>query len=89
MTQLDAIERTCLLTAALRAGESRRDDRLYHDPYAQTLVGDAGPELLAEIRSATFPDGEVRARCRAPSTSTPSAPGSSTTGCKARPPTRR
>ncbi|MGW3569175.1 SAM-dependent methyltransferase [Streptomyces sp. NPDC000941] len=59
MTQLDAIERTCLLTAALRAGESRRDDRLYHDPYAQTLVGDAGPELLAEIRSATFPDGEV------------------------------
>ncbi|MES4906580.1 MULTISPECIES: SAM-dependent methyltransferase [unclassified Streptomyces] len=59
MTQLDAIERTCLLTAALRAGESRRDDRLYHDPYAQALVGDAGPELLAEIRSATFPEGDV------------------------------
>ncbi|MER7795409.1 SAM-dependent methyltransferase [Streptomyces sp. NPDC097640] len=59
MTQLDAIERTCLLTAALRAGESRREDRLFDDPYAELLVGDAGPGLLAEIRSATFPDGEV------------------------------
>ncbi|MEU9794004.1 SAM-dependent methyltransferase [Streptomyces sparsogenes] len=57
MTQLDAIERTCLLTAALRAGESRRDDRLYDDPYAGLLVGEAGPGLLAEIRSATFPEG--------------------------------
>jgi methyltransferase (TIGR00027 family) len=59
MTQLDAIERTCLLTAALRAAESRRDDRLYHDPYAQLLVGEAGPELLAEIRAVTFPEGDA------------------------------
>jgi methyltransferase (TIGR00027 family) len=52
---LDAVERTALLTAALRAAESSREDRLYNDPYAARLAGEAGPELLAEIREATFP----------------------------------
>ncbi|TPQ18605.1 class I SAM-dependent methyltransferase [Streptomyces sporangiiformans] len=57
---LNAVERTALLTAALRAAETRREDRLYEDPYAATLVGDAGPGLLAEIRAATFPPDRPR-----------------------------
>lgn len=31
---LDAVERTALLTAALRAAETGREDRLYTDLYA-------------------------------------------------------
>jgi methyltransferase (TIGR00027 family) len=57
---LDAVERTALLTAALRAAESRRPDRLYTDPYAEAFAGDIGPELLAEIRAVTFPAGAPR-----------------------------
>ncbi|OIK06018.1 class I SAM-dependent methyltransferase [Streptomyces monashensis] len=57
---LDAVERTALLTAALRAAESRNPDRLYDDPYAAALAGDIGPELLAEVRAATFPPGRPR-----------------------------
>ncbi len=53
--QLDAVERTALLTAALRAAETRRPDRIYADPFAAALAGDIGPELLAEIHAATFP----------------------------------
>jgi methyltransferase (TIGR00027 family) len=60
MTKLDAIERTALLTAAIRAAESRRPDRLYEDPYAATFAGDIGPELLAEVRAVTFPAGRSR-----------------------------
>jgi methyltransferase (TIGR00027 family) len=55
MELLAAVERTALLTAALRAAESRRPDRLYDDPYAARLAGDIGPQLLAEIRNVTFP----------------------------------
>ncbi|MFC7310304.1 class I SAM-dependent methyltransferase [Streptomyces monticola] len=57
---LDAVERTALLTAALRAAETRRPDRLYEDPYAAALAGDIGPGLLAEVRTATFPPGRAR-----------------------------
>ncbi|WP_405590605.1 class I SAM-dependent methyltransferase [Streptomyces sp. NBC_01190] len=59
-TPLDAVERTALLTAALRAAETRRPDRLYEDPYAASLAGDIGPELLAEVWHATFPAGRER-----------------------------
>lgn len=52
---LDSVERTALLTAALRAAETARADRIYTDPYAAALAGDVGPALLAEIRAATFP----------------------------------
>ncbi|MCX4553302.1 SAM-dependent methyltransferase [Streptomyces sp. NBC_01267] len=52
---LNPVEKTALLTAALRAAETARDDRLYDDPYAARLVGETGPELLAEVRRATFP----------------------------------
>ncbi|MFD7448386.1 class I SAM-dependent methyltransferase [Kitasatospora sp. NPDC059827] len=57
---LDAVERTALLTAALRAAESKRPDRLYEDPHAAALAGDIGPELLAEVIRATFPPGRER-----------------------------
>lgn len=57
---LDAVERTALLTAALRAAETRRPDRLYNDPYAAALAGDIGPKLLAEVVEATFPTGRDR-----------------------------
>ncbi|MCX4824954.1 SAM-dependent methyltransferase [Streptomyces sp. NBC_01142] len=57
---LDAVERTALLTAALRAAETLREDRLYEDPYAAVLAGEIGPALLAEIRNATFPAGRER-----------------------------
>ncbi|WP_399087649.1 class I SAM-dependent methyltransferase [Streptomyces sp. BBFR2] len=59
-TSLDAVERTALLTAALRAAETERADRLYEDPYAAGLAGDIGPDLLAEVRHATFPPGRAR-----------------------------
>ncbi len=54
------VERTALLTAALRAAETQRPDRLYEDPYAATLVGEIGPRLLAQVRAATFPPGRER-----------------------------
>lgn len=57
---LDAVERTALLTAALRAVETKREDRLYSDPYAARLAGEGGPELLREVRDATFPKDSVR-----------------------------
>lgn len=57
---LNPVERTALLTAALRAAETKRADRLYADPYAARLVGNVGPELLAEVRAATFPPGAPR-----------------------------
>lgn len=49
------VARTALLTAALRAAETARPDRLYADPYAARLVGGAGPALLGAIRAAAFP----------------------------------
>ncbi|MFF8945221.1 class I SAM-dependent methyltransferase [Streptomyces sp. NPDC014864] len=52
---LSAVERTALLTAALRAAESAREDRLYHDPYAARLAGDTGLRLLSRVREVTFP----------------------------------
>ncbi|MFE7168823.1 SAM-dependent methyltransferase [Streptomyces sp. NPDC057616] len=61
MTELlNPVERTALLTAALRAAETRRDDRLYEDPYAARLVGETGPELLAEVQDATYPPDRPR-----------------------------
>lgn len=59
-TSLDAVERTALLTAALRAAETKRADRLYEDSHAADLAGEIGPELLAEVRHATFPPGRER-----------------------------
>ncbi|MEO3809883.1 SAM-dependent methyltransferase [Sphaerisporangium sp. B11E5] len=43
------VSRTSLVTAALRAAETRRPDRLYDDPYAEHLAGEDGPALAAEV----------------------------------------
>jgi len=47
-----AVADTGLLVAAIRANESRRPDRLFDDPYAARLAGDAGQQLLTEMISA-------------------------------------
>ncbi|MGW4891333.1 class I SAM-dependent methyltransferase [Kitasatospora sp. NPDC004240] len=59
-TSFDAVERTALLTAALRAAETRRPNRLYADPYAERLAGELGPQLLEEVLRVTFPQGRPR-----------------------------
>lgn len=43
-----AVANTGLLVAAIRANESRRPDRLFDDPFAARLAGDAGQQLLAD-----------------------------------------
>lgn len=42
--QLTGVGATALGVAFLRARESRRGDRLFHDPYAQDFVDQAGPD---------------------------------------------
>jgi methyltransferase (TIGR00027 family) len=56
---------TALLVAALRADESKRADRLFEDPFAQALAGDAGRAALQSYRAAvgpSIPIIEVRTR---------------------------
>ena len=46
---MDGVAKTSLLTAAMRAAETRRTDhegRLFNDPYAELLAGDEGTSLL-------------------------------------------
>ncbi|WP_053160980.1 SAM-dependent methyltransferase [Streptomyces caatingaensis] len=53
MTELfDPVSVTARLTAAERAREARRADRLFDDPWADALAGPAGRELLAEFRGS-------------------------------------
>ncbi|SHM96175.1 SAM-dependent methyltransferase [Actinacidiphila paucisporea] len=49
---LDAVGRTALVTAAMRAAETARTDAIHRDPYAAALAGDLGPALLAELLAA-------------------------------------
>lgn len=46
---LDPVAGTARLTAAARAAESERADRLFDDPLAATLAGEPGRALLAQI----------------------------------------
>jgi len=62
---LDPVAITGLLVAAIRADESRREDPLFTDPFADRLAGDAGRDALAAYRAATgvsVPIIEVRTR---------------------------
>ncbi|PCC71612.1 putative S-adenosyl-L-methionine-dependent methyltransferase [Nannocystis exedens] len=62
---LNAVATTGLLVAAMRAEESARPDRLFADPFAAELAGDAGRAALAAYRAATalsLPIIEVRTR---------------------------
>jgi methyltransferase (TIGR00027 family) len=47
---LDPVATTARLTAAMRAEESARPDRLVDDPLAATLAGDAGRALLDHVQ---------------------------------------
>lgn len=48
-----AVAATGLLAAAVRAEESRRDDPLFTDPFAERLAGADGRRLLADAVAAT------------------------------------
>ncbi|MFP5022695.1 class I SAM-dependent methyltransferase [Pseudonocardia phyllosphaerae] len=48
---LDPVATTSRITAAIRAAESARPDRLFDDPLADTLAGDVGRAIAARIDS--------------------------------------
>jgi methyltransferase (TIGR00027 family) len=50
-----AVAKTALWTAAARARESNRPDRLFNDPFAARLAGDEGPELLRYFHTDRAP----------------------------------
>ena len=53
---MDAIAKTSLLTAAMRAVETKRSDeqgRLFSDPYAELLAGEEGTDLLKRAIAAS------------------------------------
>ncbi|MDH2429622.1 SAM-dependent methyltransferase [Sphaerisporangium sp. TRM90804] len=56
---LREVSRTGLVTAALRAAETRRADRLYADPYAEHLAGRDGIALAGELQEFFARSGEV------------------------------
>jgi len=49
---MDPVGVTGLLVAAIRAEETQRASRLFEDPYADALAGDAGRAVLSKYRSA-------------------------------------
>ncbi|MEU7822409.1 SAM-dependent methyltransferase [Catellatospora sp. NPDC049133] len=51
-----AVAKTALWTAAARARESNRPDRLFDDPFAGLLAGDEGRELLQHFHTDRAPD---------------------------------
>jgi methyltransferase (TIGR00027 family) len=56
---------TGMLVAAMRAEESRQENRLFTDPYAERLAGDKGRGLLAEAEKATGnASGQIIVRTR-------------------------
>ena len=67
IADVDEVGATGLMTAAIRADESARADRMFDDPYARHLAGHAGRELLAEldadddvsIETGGVPSGQV------------------------------
>jgi methyltransferase (TIGR00027 family) len=59
---IDAVAATARLPAALRAAESARPDRLFHDPFAARLAGAAGEELLDQLGMRDSPIIPVRTR---------------------------
>src|SRR5215831_9736049 len=57
----DPISRTARLTAAARARESRRPDRLFDDPLAEALAGSEGFAFMERFESAARPAASVPA----------------------------
>jgi methyltransferase (TIGR00027 family) len=61
---MDPVATTALLVAAIRAEESQRPDRLFHDPFAAALAGKRGVATLNSYRATGpgVPIIEVRTR---------------------------
>lgn len=60
---MEAVSCTAQWTAAARAVENDRDDRLFADPYARTLAGDTGFRLLKRYAGAgTMPFLAIRTK---------------------------
>jgi methyltransferase (TIGR00027 family) len=57
MSFVDPISATARLTAAARARETRRPDRLFEDPWAAALAGSEGVVLMTEMEAAASPAG--------------------------------
>jgi methyltransferase (TIGR00027 family) len=53
----DPVSRTARLTAAARARETRRPDRLFEDPWAELLAGPEGFALMKTLEQAAAPAG--------------------------------
>lgn len=53
----DPVSRTARLTAAARARESKRPDRLFDDPWADALAGRDGVALMDRLEAAGRPPG--------------------------------
>jgi len=58
----DPISLTARMTAAARARESRRPDRLFDDPWAAALAGPEGVALMNELEAVAAPPGRQAAR---------------------------
>lgn len=59
-TTREAVAGTGLLVAAIRARETLRDDRLFTDPYAEKLAGDAGRRHLEAALTASGEQSTVQ-----------------------------
>jgi methyltransferase (TIGR00027 family) len=81
---LDAVGRTALVTAALRAAETRRPDALHRDPYAAALAGELGPRLLDELLAAAAAVGPPRAEPGDAAGQGPARPAGAARGSAAR-----
>jgi methyltransferase (TIGR00027 family) len=62
---VNAVGKTALLVAAIRAQETQRADALFVDPFAEKLAGEVGRQTLAGYRSAApFPVPIIEVRTR-------------------------
>jgi methyltransferase (TIGR00027 family) len=59
---VDPIAQTARWTAAIRAKESAREDRLFDDPFAATLAGEEGIEQLNRVDAGDNPFVLIRTR---------------------------
>ncbi len=62
--RLDPVSRTARWTAAARARESERPDRLFDDPLATVLAGEAGRELLTRFEALSGGNPTLALRTR-------------------------
>jgi methyltransferase (TIGR00027 family) len=62
MSFVEPISATARLTAAARARETHRPDRLFEDPWAAALAGSEGVALMTEMEAAASPPGSADAK---------------------------